>query len=69
MDIEKNRDTNNFQMQKRILGKNRVTNYSKIREKSIKRNKVAEYSEKKRIKSANKDIFEISFFDQRIKKL
>lgn len=50
-------------MEKKALRRNKVINHLEIKEKAIEKNRVAGYFEiKEEIKSANRDMSEISFF-------
>lgn len=54
-------------MQKRVLERNKITNHSEIEERIIRKNKIARYFKREReIKSANRNINKVSFFNQRI---
>lgn len=54
-------------MQDKILRRNKVVDYSKIKKTTIRKKTIAEqFKKKKSIKSVNKDMFKIDFFNQKI---
>lgn len=65
--IEKNRVASHFKITEGALEKNSVAGHFKIEKRAIEKNRVANHSKiKKQKKCANKDIFEVSFFYQKI---
>lgn len=63
----RNRVTRYFEMEKETLGKNKVAGYSEMEDKAIRKNRVTKHSEKReRIEKVNRDMFEVSFFNQGI---
>lgn len=69
LNTEKNRVLGYLSVEKKTLEKNKVTSHSKIEEEATKRNEVTgHFKKRERIECVNRDIFKISFLDQKMTK-